>query len=266
MMFKLKGLTAEEVQEKILPPGSNELILLTYRGSISHGTYRPSTDPNSIDDKDLMGVFIPPIEDAFGFGRKKLPDKMYKEWDVVHYAFKKLVSLLYKANPNVLSLLWCEEKHVIFSSTHGDVLRAHRDLFATKKAYHSFCGYARSQLKRMTINACEGYMGKKRKALVEKHGYDTKSAAHLIRLLHMGIEFLTEGRLYVDRGGRDASLLLSIKDGDYTLEYIQELAESLFVTADGAYIASPLPAEPDRVAIEQLMCKVLTDFYFHREV
>ncbi len=261
--MKLKGLTTEEFEEHILPP-EGSLILLTYRGSIAHGTYRPSSDPNSIDDKDLMGVFIPPIEDAFGFGRKKIPDKMYKEWDVVHYAFKKLVGLLYKANPNVLSLLWCEEKHVIFSSTHGDVLRGDRDLFATKKAYASFCGYARSQLKRMTTNAFQGYMGEKRKALVKKHGYDAKAASHLIRLLYMGIEFLTEGRLYVDRGGRDAALLLSIKDGDYTLKWIQELAEHLFDNADRAYIASPLPAKPDRVAIERLMCKVLTDFYFHR--
>jgi len=30
-------------------------------------------------------------------------------------------------------------------------------------------------------------------------GYDSKNAAHLIRLLRMGIEFLTEGKMYVER-------------------------------------------------------------------
>jgi DNA relaxase NicK len=44
-----------------------------------------------------------------------------------------------------------------------------------------------------------GYMGKKRRELVVRVGYDAKNAAHLIRLLRMGIEFLTEGTLYVER-------------------------------------------------------------------
>jgi len=43
-----------------------------------------------------------------------------------------------------------------------------------------------------------GYLGDKRKQLVLKHGYDAKNAAHLIRLLRMGIEFLT--KRHVDRG------------------------------------------------------------------
>jgi len=42
-------------------------------------------------------------------------------------------------------------------------------------------------------------MGKKRRELVMRVGYDSKNAAHLIRLLRMGIEFLTEGTMYVER-------------------------------------------------------------------
>jgi len=56
-----------------------------------------------------------------------------------------------------------------------------------------------------------GYMGKKRRELVRRVGYDAKNAAHLIRLLRMGIEFLTEGTLYVERP--DAAELLDIKRG-----------------------------------------------------
>ena len=44
-----------------------------------------------------------------------------------------------------------------------------------------------------------GYMGQKRRELVRRVGYDDKNAAHLIRLLRMGIEFLTEGTIYVER-------------------------------------------------------------------
>ena len=31
-------------------------IIVGYRGSIAHGMYLANTDPNSIDDKDIMGV------------------------------------------------------------------------------------------------------------------------------------------------------------------------------------------------------------------
>ena len=50
-MIKLKGLSEEQTKELLPPQG---LILLGYRGSISHGTYEPSEDPNSIDDIDQV--------------------------------------------------------------------------------------------------------------------------------------------------------------------------------------------------------------------
>jgi hypothetical protein len=58
-----------------------------------------------------------------------------------------------------------------------------------------------------------GYMGKKRRELVMRVGYDSKNAAHLIRLLRMGIEFLTEGALHVERA--DGPELLEIKRGGW---------------------------------------------------
>ena len=52
---------------------------------------------------------------------------------------------------------------------------------------------------------------RKRKRLVEQYRYNTKNAAHLIRLLRIGIEFLRDGELIVDRGGYDAQDLLAVK-------------------------------------------------------
>ena len=50
----MKGLN--EAERKELVP--DDLIVLGYRGSISHGMYVPQTDPNSIDDKDVMGEIL----------------------------------------------------------------------------------------------------------------------------------------------------------------------------------------------------------------
>ena len=40
-------------------------ILVAYRGSIAHGMFVPSTDPHSIDDRDVMAVCIPPVDYYF---------------------------------------------------------------------------------------------------------------------------------------------------------------------------------------------------------
>jgi predicted nucleotidyltransferase len=251
-MIKLKGLSQKEVED-LLPDG---LVYLAYRGSITHGTYRPSKHPNSIDDKDLIGVYVAPVEHYLGFGRKDTYEKTYKEWDCVFYEFRKMLYLLKKSNPNVLSCLWLPEKHVLHTSRMWEGVLKYRDWFVSKQAYHAFSGYAHSQLKRMTHLACEGYMGEKRKQLVAKHGYDTKNAAHLIRLLQMGIEFLTEGRLYVER--KNASELLAIKDGAYSLEAVKEKAERLFKLAEEAYVNSSLPSEPNEL-IETLCVNCIRD-------
>jgi hypothetical protein len=45
-----------------------------------------------------------------------------------------------------------------------------------------------------------GYMGEKRKELVLEHGYDSKNAAHCVRLLRMAKEIFETGGMTVYRG------------------------------------------------------------------
>ena len=41
-------------------------FLLAYRGSVAHNMYVPKSDPQSIDDVDLMGFVIPDAQYYFG--------------------------------------------------------------------------------------------------------------------------------------------------------------------------------------------------------
>jgi uncharacterized protein len=315
MNIELKGLSPEQVAN-LLPRG---LISLCWRGSIAHGMYVPKSDPDSIDDKDVMGIYIAPIEHYFGFGRKDVYEQWEGEWDCVFYELKKFVGLLLNSNPNVLSLLWLEPSGIIFENSFGQRLRENRDIFVTKKAYHSFSGYAHAQFKKMvsfnieaqrlmreleeqlkaigidpesTVDGASlktlsgepfvgathemmevvkryrgerrryysgGYMGKKRRELVMRVGYDAKNAAHLIRLLRMGVEFLNEGRLQVER--EDAQELLAIKRGEWPLERVKEEAERLFRLAEEAYLKSSLPAEPDHQRAEELCVKIIGEYH-----
>ena len=77
--IQLKGLSREQVSN-LLPEG---LISLCWRGSVAHGMYVPKNDPDSIDDKDIMGVYIGPLEHYLGFGRKEVYEQWEGEWDCV---------------------------------------------------------------------------------------------------------------------------------------------------------------------------------------
>jgi hypothetical protein len=170
--------------------------------------------------------------------------------------------MLLQNNPNVLSLLWLQENHVINAHPLGRLLIENREIFSSKVAYHSFTGYAHSQLKRMTRfdeNAGEGYMGAKRKALAKEMGYDTKNASHLIRLLRMGIEFMSEGILHVERD--DAPELLEIKKGEWSLMRVQQHADEMFALSREAVVRSNLPAKPDREKAEALSIEIISKYH-----
>ena len=261
MSIELKGLNEQEVA-KVVPGGT---VLLGYRGSIAHGMYVPNTDPNSIDDKDIMGVCIKGLDVYFGLRGFEQQEVFLREWDSVVYEMRKFVRLLAKGNPNVLSLLWLEPRHYIHVEPEGAALIEARQMFVGRHVYHSFTGYAYGQLKRMTHFAFQGYMGDKRKQLVHKFGYDVKNAAHLIRLLRMGIEFLREGTLYVDRGVKgDAPNLLEIKRGEWPIDRVKAEAEHLFKRAEQAYDECRLPDGVDQEAVNRLLVNIISKSILER--
>ena len=241
-------------------------VLSGYRGSIAHGTYIP----DHIDDKDVMAVCVPDIIWYFGIheaypGNRQFPSNgtheiKKDEWDIVVYEARKFISLLSQGNPNVLSMLWLNPKHYIKMTEQGKWLVDNRALFVGRHVYKSFTGYAYSQLHRMTAYHFDGYMGTKRKALVDQFGYDCKNASHLIRLLRMGIEFLKDGELYVER--EDASQLLDIKLGKWSLEQVKAESDRLFALADEVYVHSTLPKGPDLGRISLLSTEIIRSRLF----
>lgn len=241
-----------------LKKGHEELILLGYRGSVAHNLYVPPEEPMGTDDIDVMGVVVPSIDHYFGleeFGSRGTKEIFEDEYDVVLYEVRKMVSLLLNGNPNVLSLLWLREQDYLLKTREGQLLLDHRSIFASKHVYSSFAGYANGQLHRMEHMTFQGYMGEKRKKLVEQFGYDTKNASHLIRLLRMCIGFLWTGELEVYRLS-DREELLDIKNGKWSLEEVKTKANVLFDLAKNARDHSPLPNKPDRAKANELLVEI----------
>jgi hypothetical protein len=294
-------------------PLDPSLVLLGRRGSEAHGTYLGDASHNGIDDRDLMGVCIPPAPYYLGMQRWEVAEAIKGPWDVVLYEFRKFVGLLCQQNPNVLQLLWLEPEDYLpvpkVNEQLGRELVMARRLFRQEdRARKAFAGYAHGQMKRMTAfdapamqriadleatltdlgvdlaRAAEGkwdrdryslvtnqlceqyvgmrrtyhkaYMGQKRWKMVQQHGYDVKNAAHLVRLLHLGYEYLTEGRLNVRRTW-DVELLLAIKRGEWELQRVQAHADHYFAAIEEA--TSVLPASLDTDHIDRLVTSLVKE-------
>jgi predicted nucleotidyltransferase len=234
-------------------------ILMGYRGSQAHGTYRPNTEKDSIDDIDLMGIMVHPISAYLGFGCQETYERAEDPWDIVIYDLRHFIKLLVKSNPNVLSMLWLPPNMYTELTPAGQALIDNRSMFATKAAHDAFIGYGYSQIKRMKKMSTEGYMGQKRKQLVEKWGYDCKAAAHALRILKMGVEFMSTGELRVQR--EDNTWLVDVKTGKYSLEYCQAEADRLLKLSDEAMVRSPLPPRVDAGKAEKLLIEILSNHF-----
>lgn len=253
-----------EIMQEIFPANT---ILAGYRGSVSQNTFLPNKDPDSIDDVDLIAVYIAHPSYYIGLGDvdPKLNttgayERFIGKWDSVAYEVRKAVHMLLNSNPNILPILWLEPKFYLVKTFWGDLLLQNREIFSSIKTWKAFKGYAKGQFHRMTHHEPTGlgYMGEKRRKLVRQFGFDCKNASHLIRLLRMGIEMLETGKLNVYRK-HDSKELIDIKKGKWTLERVVEESEKLFDELEIAAAKSCLPEEPDRERANKVLELIITN-------
>lgn len=125
------------------------LLVLALMGSHSHGTYLAPEEPDAVDDVDLMGFVVPPLEYHIGLPRWEHWRFQHEELDVVLYSLDKAIRLLLKSNPNIVGLLWLREEHYIHRHPAFGQLLERRAIFSSQVAAEAFAGYAQDQLKRM---------------------------------------------------------------------------------------------------------------------
>lgn len=116
------------------------LIYKCIHGSTAYGLNTPTSDV------DKKGIFIPDID--YYFGMKTIEQQEYGQDEVI-YALKKFITLARDCNPNIIEVLFCDEKDILFINDFGRTLRNCRNLFISKKAKFTFSGYAMSQMKRI---------------------------------------------------------------------------------------------------------------------
>jgi hypothetical protein len=100
-----------------------------------------------------------------------------------------------------------------------------------------------------------------RSALEEKHGYDTKHASHLVRLIRMCQEVLTVGKVIVKRP--DYEELLAIRNGAWSYDKLIEFAETSNNSLNELYMTTmALPQFPNTEKLDELCTKLVEQFLF----
>lgn len=237
----------------------------TIMGSQAYGV------SNDDSDMDIYAVTIPPKEMVFphmqgvipGFGKDAKQFNTYqqhhieydgKTYDLNVYNIVKYFQLVMDNNPNMIDSLFVRQQSVTHQTKIGQMIRDNRSLFLHKGAWHRFRGYAYAQLKKVKNKKPEG----SRKELVEKHGYDTKFAYHLIRLLDEVEQIMEYGDIDLMR---DKERLKAVRNGQFTLEELEEWFYAKEKGLESLYQNSTLPKYPDEDKIKQLLLDCLEEFY-----
>lgn len=119
---------------------------------------------------------------------------------------------------------------------------------AAQRAWEQYQGWLRSR-------------NPARAALEAAHGYDTKHAAHLVRLLRMGREILEQGCVFVWRGDRDGEELRGIRAGAWSYEALMSWAQEAdaaleLLLQEGRAV---VPAQPDLEALDALAAALMAE-------
>ena len=219
-----------------------ELIYLVTCGSHAYGTATPESD------RDIRGIFVPSWSGLVGLDPIKQIDL---EPDICLKSLREYVKLAYEQNPNILDWLFVPNHcvHVATPEFRNFILTNKVD-FLSRKIHARFKGYATSHFQKMERGTTRD-LGEKRKKDIEKYGFSTKNAMHLVRLLRMGSEALKTGSYNVYR--EDAEELLDIRAGEWSIEDVKAEGAKLMGQLDANLESSPLPSKPPHGHINGLL-------------
>jgi len=241
----------------LLDAGLNpvDIVRLVEVGSTAHGI----NTSTSGDDLDLTAIRMEPffelisghaswLHDAQSMqlrtraeGHRSMPDDI----DLNVYTLRRFAALARKGNPSILTAIFSEKVAVQNLYINFDELA---DLCKSTVAGGAFLGYMGQQIQRWT--GVRGQKSVKRPELVEAYGYDTKYAAHVIRLGFQGISYMRTGRFSVPMPEMQADTIRSIRNGEIDETAALDLATNVEGQLRQAIAESALPQNVDKSVVD----------------
>lgn len=237
------------MKEFLAMHGSLEYEVIS--GSHSYGTNVKDSDV------DIRGVFIPHKESLFRMDGANFVSNPSEE-DSSYFSIQKFVSSVINGDPNVLELIFVDEKHVKHMGKFAKFMRDNATHFVSKNIYGTFSSFAKMQEVKLYNKIRNNHQGTRR-ATIDRYGYDTKHAMHTVRVYDMGTELLLQGTTTTYRPNREE--LLDIRNGRYTLEEFETILDDRKNKFRDAYQKSTLPEEPDTDYINSWLVDTLAEHY-----
>lgn len=246
---------------------SANTMYLCVMGSKAYGV----SDDNS--DMDVYGFCLPPKKMLIAPFNECVPgfDKheAFEQWQEHHckdfygdeydfsvYNITKYFRLVAENNPNMIDSLFVPRNCVIHSTPISEKIRENRKMFLHKGCWHKFKGYAYSQMHKMSIK--EAKEGSNRWDDYQKHGYSTKFAYHVVRLLNEVEQILVMGDLDLQLNREQ---LKSIRRGEWTKEQVEEYFKDKENHLEEVYLKSDLPKFPNIDKIRALLVECIEMHY-----
>ena len=197
----------------------DRIIFLTLGGSYAYGTNVDTSDV------DVRGCALNSCSDLLGLSN--FEQVVNTETDTTIYSFNKLIGLLLNCNPNTIEMLGCKPEHYFFIPDIGQEMIDNRKLFLSRRAVHSFGGYANQQLRRL-----ENALARDRLSQARKEEHILKSMQNAVKSFEGRYTSFKNGSMVLytaesNRDGLDREIFADIHIDKYPVREFNSVMNDL---------------------------------------
>lgn len=171
--------------------------------------------------------------------------------DLTIYSLKKFLRLATYGNPNVVELLFINGECLLTRNTVGAELQSLYPYIVSREAGRRYLGYMEAQKQRLLGE--RGQMRVTRTTLIDKYGYDTKYASHVLRLGYQGVELLETGKLELPMRGPAQEFIMNVKKGLVPFDDVTNIVGVLETSIKDLIKDGPLQSRPNYEVVESWM-------------
>ena len=189
----------------------SNVCLLVLGGSHAYGTNIEGSDV------DIRGAALPSRDDIL-LGRD-FEQVVDTATDTTIYSFRKMVKLLCEQNPNMLEILFVKPEHILYMDTAGEMLMNNKEIFLTKKIFHTCGGYAKEQLRRLDTKSARTLS-------------QAQQEAHIINSINSAKDTFPKDYFYYDKDAIRLYLDDALEEGGLEKEIFMDVSLSHYPLRD----------------------------------